>query len=79
MLTPREGMTATIAAFSGFVDAQIVGLQEFGLGLVAAILIDAPTGRALLAPSLMAVLGRWNWWLPHYCSPCARRAVTAYA
>jgi RND superfamily putative drug exporter len=58
-----------VAAFSGFVAGSIVGLQEFGLGLAVAILVDATIVRALLVPSLMAVLGRWNWWLP---APLAR-------
>jgi RND superfamily putative drug exporter len=53
-----------VAAFSGFVAGSIVGLQEFGLGLAVAIFVDATVVRALLVPSLMAVLGRWNWWLP---------------
>jgi RND superfamily putative drug exporter len=53
-----------VAAFSGFVAGRIVGLQEFGLGLAVAILVDATIVRALLVPSLMAYFGRYNWWLP---------------
>ncbi|HXY84455.1 MAG TPA: MMPL family transporter [Gaiellaceae bacterium] len=53
-----------VAAFSGFVAGSIVGLQEFGLGLAVAIFIDATIVRALLVPALMAIFGRWNWWLP---------------
>jgi uncharacterized membrane protein YdfJ with MMPL/SSD domain len=53
-----------VAAFSGFVAGRVVGLQEFGLGLAVAILVDATIVRALLVPSLMALFGRWNWWLP---------------
>src|SRR5207237_7416489 len=53
-----------VAAFSGFVAGSIVGLQQFGLGLAVAIFVDATIVRALLVPSLMAVFGRWNWWLP---------------
>jgi uncharacterized membrane protein YdfJ with MMPL/SSD domain len=53
-----------VAAFSGFVAGSIVGLQEFGLGLAVAILVDATIVRALLVPSMMALFGRWNWWLP---------------
>jgi uncharacterized membrane protein YdfJ with MMPL/SSD domain len=53
-----------VAAFSGFVAGRIVGLQEFGLGLAVAILFDATIVRILLVPSLMALFGRWNWWLP---------------
>jgi RND superfamily putative drug exporter len=53
-----------VAAFSGFVSGRILGLQEFGFGLAVAILLDATIVRAILVPSLMAVMGRWNWWLP---------------
>jgi uncharacterized membrane protein YdfJ with MMPL/SSD domain len=52
------------AAFMGFVAGSIVGLQQFGLGLAAAIFIDVTIIRALLVPSAMAIFGRWNWWLP---------------
>jgi RND superfamily putative drug exporter len=58
-----------VAAFSGFLAGRIVGLQEFGFGLAVAILLDATLVRALLVPSLMAIFGRWNWWLP---APIAR-------
>ncbi len=53
-----------VAAFSGFVAGRVLGLQEFGLGLAVAIFVDATIVRALLVPSLMALFGRWNWWLP---------------
>ena len=58
-----------VAAFSGFVVGRIVGLQEFGIGLAVAIFVDATLVRALLVPSLMALFGRYNWWLP---APLAR-------
>ena len=53
-----------IAAFSGFLAGSFVGLQEFGLGLSAAILLDATVVRAILVPATMKLLGRWNWYLP---------------
>jgi RND superfamily putative drug exporter len=53
-----------VAAFSGFIAGRVVGLQEFGFGLAIAIFVDATVVRALLVPSLMALFGRWNWWLP---------------
>jgi putative drug exporter of the RND superfamily len=53
-----------VAAFSGFLAGRIAGLQEFGAGLAFAILIDATIVRAILVPALMAVFGRWNWYLP---------------
>ncbi len=52
------------AAFSGFIAGRIVGLQEFGFGLAVAVFVDATIVRSLLVPSAMAILGRWNWWLP---------------
>jgi uncharacterized membrane protein YdfJ with MMPL/SSD domain len=60
-----------IAAFSGFMTGRFVGLQEFGLGLTAAILLDATIVRALLVPAAMKLLGNWNWYLPER----ARRAM----
>ena len=53
-----------IVAFSGFVAGRVAGLQELGLGLALAILLDATVVRTILVPSLMAIFGRWNWWLP---------------
>jgi RND superfamily putative drug exporter len=53
-----------IAAFAGFTAGRFVGLQEFGVGLSAAILLDATVVRALLVPATMKLLGKWNWWLP---------------
>jgi RND superfamily putative drug exporter len=53
-----------IAAFSGFTVGSFVGLQMFGLGLSAAILLDATIVRAILVPALMKLLGDWNWYLP---------------
>ena len=53
-----------IAAFAGFTAGSFVGLQEFGVGLSAAILLDATIVRALLVPALMKLLGDWNWYLP---------------
>jgi len=60
-----------VVAFSGFVAGRVAGLQEFGAGLALAVTIDATIVRLLLVPSLMAVLGSWNWWLP---KPIARLA-----
>ena len=41
-----------IAAFSGFTAGSFVGLQEFGIGLSAAILLDATIVRAMLVPAV---------------------------
>jgi RND superfamily putative drug exporter len=39
-------------------------IKQFGIGLSAGIIFDATVIRALLVPSLMRLLGEWNWWLP---------------
>jgi putative drug exporter of the RND superfamily len=41
-------------------------VKEFGLGLAAAIAIDASIIRCILVPSVMVLLGKWNWWLPRF-------------
>jgi RND superfamily putative drug exporter len=58
-----------VVALSGLVFGHIAGLQELGVGLALGVLVDATIVRGLLLPSIMALLGRWNWWLP---SPVAR-------
>jgi RND superfamily putative drug exporter len=71
----RTGPIVTAAAvimvvsFSGFIIGRVAGLQEFGAGLALGVLLDVTVVRLLLMPSLMALFGRWCWWLP---SPLAR-------
>lgn len=66
----RTGRVVTTAALlicvalGAFATSQIVFVKELGLGLAAVVLIDAAIVRALLVPSLMELLGRWNWWAP---------------
>jgi uncharacterized membrane protein YdfJ with MMPL/SSD domain len=71
----RTGRIVTAAALlfcvavGAFATSQIVFLEELGLGTALAVLIDATIVRALLVPSLMELLGEWNWWAP---APLAR-------
>ncbi|HEU0317444.1 MAG TPA: MMPL family transporter, partial [Solirubrobacteraceae bacterium] len=51
-------------AIGAFATSKVVFLKEVGIGTAAAVLIDAFIVRALLVPSLMAMLGKWNWWSP---------------
>ena len=53
-----------VAAFAGFMAGSFVGLQEFGVGLAAAIFLDATVVRMILVPSFMKIMGDWNWYLP---------------
>jgi uncharacterized membrane protein YdfJ with MMPL/SSD domain len=66
----RTGRIVTAAALlfciaiGAFATSQIVFIKELGVGTAVAVLIDATIVRALLVPSLMELLGRWNWWAP---------------
>jgi uncharacterized membrane protein YdfJ with MMPL/SSD domain len=51
-------------AIGAFATSSIVFIKEVGVGIAVAVLIDATIIRALLVPSLMALLGEWNWWAP---------------
>lgn len=46
-------------AFTG-----VVPVKQIGIGIALAIFIDATIIRLLLVPSLMKLLGNWNWWMP---------------
>jgi RND superfamily putative drug exporter len=41
-----------------------VDIKQFGIGLAAGIIFDATVIRCLLVPSVMRLMGEWNWWLP---------------
>jgi uncharacterized membrane protein YdfJ with MMPL/SSD domain len=55
-----------VCVFSVFATLQILILKQFGVGLAAAILIDATIVRAVLLPATMKFLGDWNWYLPKW-------------
>jgi uncharacterized membrane protein YdfJ with MMPL/SSD domain len=40
--------------------------KQFGVGLAAAVLIDATIVRGVLLPASMKLLGDWNWYLPRW-------------
>ena len=53
-----------VLVFGVFALMPIVDMKEMGIGLAAAILIDATIVRAVLLPATMKLLGKWNWYLP---------------
>ncbi|HEX5194574.1 MAG TPA: MMPL family transporter [Solirubrobacteraceae bacterium] len=53
-------------AIGAFSTSQISFIQQIGIAVVAGVLIDAFVVRALLVPSLMGLLGAWNWWSPRW-------------
>jgi uncharacterized membrane protein YdfJ with MMPL/SSD domain len=66
----RTGRIVTAAALlfavaiGAFATSQIIFIKQNGVGTALAVLIDASIIRALLVPSLMELLGKWNWWAP---------------
>jgi uncharacterized membrane protein YdfJ with MMPL/SSD domain len=53
-----------VGVFSIFATLSQIHLKQLGVGLAAAILIDATIVRGVLLPASMKLLGRWNWYLP---------------
>ena len=66
----RSGRIVTSAALivvvvaGSFAFADIVLIKALGLGVAIAVALDATVVRAMLVPSTMRLLGRWNWWMP---------------
>jgi hypothetical protein len=55
-----------VLVFGVFALMPIVDMKQMGIGLAAAILIDATIVRAVLLPATMKLLGQWNWYLPSW-------------
>jgi RND superfamily putative drug exporter len=53
-----------VAVFAIFATLSLIDLQEFGVGLAAAIAIDATLIRGVVLPATMKLLGKWNWYMP---------------
>ncbi len=63
-----------VAVFGIFATLTGLDFKQLGVGLAAAILLDATVVRAMLLPATMALLGRWNWWTPAWLAPSPCRA-----
>lgn len=53
-----------IAVTGAFAFTDIMPVKQIGVGVALSIFIDATLIRMILVPSLMRLLGDWNWWLP---------------
>jgi putative drug exporter of the RND superfamily len=53
-----------VAVFAAFIPSPDVVLKVIGVGMAAAIFIDATVVRLLLVPAVMHLLGKANWWMP---------------
>ncbi|OXM87469.1 MMPL family transporter [Paenibacillus rigui] len=74
-LAVREGLVSTsriitsaaammIAVTVPFAFGDVIGVRQLGIGIATAIMIDATLIRLMVVPSLMKLLGQWNWWVP---------------
>ena len=64
--TVTSAALVMVGAFLVFATLPIVDMKEMGVGLAAAVLIDATIVRAILLPAAMKLLGEWNWYLPSW-------------
>jgi putative drug exporter of the RND superfamily len=53
-----------LVVFACFGAAKVGDIEQVGIGLFVAVLVDATIVRCLLVPATMSLLGRWNWWAP---------------
>ena len=66
----RTGKVVTAAAIllavaiGAFSTSSIPFIQQIGIAVAVGVLLDALVVRSLLVPSLMALMGKWNWWAP---------------
>jgi RND superfamily putative drug exporter len=66
-----------VLVFSVFITLSFDLLKQFGVGLAAAVLIDATIIRGVLLPASMKLLGDWNWYLPSWLEWLPRVAVAS--
>ncbi|MBW7458827.1 MMPL family transporter, partial [Paenibacillus sepulcri] len=55
-----------VAVTAPFAFGEVAGVRQLGVGIAAAVLVDATVIRLILVPSLMNWLGKWNWWAPRW-------------
>src|SRR5207237_3935596 len=62
--TITSAASIMIVVFAVFIGLKFVFIQQLGLGLAVAVLVDATLIRSVLLPATMTLLGEWNWWMP---------------
>jgi putative drug exporter of the RND superfamily len=62
--TVTSAAIVMVAVFSIFATLSTIDMKQLGVGLAAAILLDATVIRAVVLPSVMSLLGEANWWAP---------------
>ena len=64
--TVTSAAVVMVLVFAAFATESGLEMKQLGVGLAAAILIDATIIRGVLLPATMKLLGRWNWYLPRW-------------
>jgi putative drug exporter of the RND superfamily len=64
--TVTSAAVVMVGVFAIFATLSTIDMKQLGVGLAAAILLDATIIRAVVLPSIMAMLGRANWWAPKF-------------
>jgi RND superfamily putative drug exporter len=64
--TVTSAAVVMVAVFAIFATLTTIDMKQLGVGLAAAILIDATVIRAVVLPSAMILLGEANWWAPRF-------------
>ena len=64
-----------VAVFAVFASTGVPAVKEIGVGMAAAIALDATLVRLVLVPATMEIMGRWNWWLPRRLDRVLPRAA----
>jgi RND superfamily putative drug exporter len=62
--TITSAASIMVVVFAFFVTLKFAFIQQLGLGLAVAVLVDATIIRSVLLPASMTLLGDWNWWMP---------------
>ena len=60
--TVTSAAIVMVSVFAIFASLHMIEMKELGVSLAVAVLVDAVVVRAIVLPSLMTLLGRWNWW-----------------
>jgi uncharacterized membrane protein YdfJ with MMPL/SSD domain len=73
--TVTSAAIVMVAVFSIFATLSFIDFKQMGVGLAAAILIDATVIRGVLLPATMKLLGERNWYLPDWLDWLPKRRV----
>jgi RND superfamily putative drug exporter len=66
-----------VAVFATFATLSLMEFKQLGVGLAAAVLIDAIVVRILILPAIISLLGRWVWWPSRVAAAAAPLSATA--